>query len=228
MTFAGLVKHSLVDYPGLVACVVFVPGCNYDCYFCHNRHLLDGAHQSIPQSEVKSFLVRRAGLIDAVVVSGGEPTLQKGLEGFLKRVKDLGYRAKLDTNGALPDKVSFLIGKGLIDYVAVDYKAPAALYPKICGPGADAAQVRRTIDILLESGIPFEVRTTVLPELGMDELTAMARELPPLPRYVLNRYRVPERLRPGDEPFALAPAPSPERLREYAERLRAWQPNVTY
>lgn len=228
MTFAGLVKHSLVDYPGLVACVVFVPGCNYDCYFCHNRHLLGGIHPIIPQSEIEDFLVRRAGLIDAVVVSGGEPTLQEGLAEFLKKVKDLGYRVKLDTNGALPDKVCFLIGQGLLDYLAVDYKAPAALYPKICGRGADASRVRRTIDILLKSGISFEVRTTVLPQLGIDELTAMAKELPTLPRYVLNRYRVPERIRPGDEPLAQAPAPSPDNLREYAEYLKAWQPNVTY
>lgn len=226
MTFAGLVRHSLIDYPGLVACVVFVPGCNYDCFFCHNRQLIGGGYETLSSREVYAFLRRRAGLIDAVVISGGEPTLQRGLAEFLETAKSLGYRTKLDTNGSLPQTVESLIKAGLIDYAAVDYKAPASLYPRLCGSGADAAPVQKTIQILLESNIPFEVRTTVLPQLGIDELTAMAKELPVLPRYVLNRYRMPQDYPPEHEKLARAPALSGTQLQKLAESLKPWQPNI--
>lgn len=226
MNISGIVKSSLIDYPGLISCVLFVPGCNYNCFYCHNRSLIDGSHILLTPQSVTDFLQKRAGLLDGVVISGGEPTLQGGLIPFLKRVKDLGYRIKVDTNGSRPDIVAALLESGLCDYVAVDYKVPAEWYPTICGQGADAGQVLKTIQLLSESSLPFEVRTTVIPQLGREELARMAKEIPESPRYVLNRYRVPDRYLLADEAKILERACSPEELQALADWITPWQPNV--
>lgn len=226
MTFAGLLKHSLIDYPGFISCVVFVPGCNYDCYFCHNRHLLEGEYDILPPTLVYDFLHKRKGLIDAVVITGGEPTLQQGLTDFIKKVKSMGYRIKLDTNGAKPDVVKALLDENLLDYAAVDYKAPAELYSTVCGDNITALPVKNTIDILMDSGISFEVRTTVLPELTEKELTQMAVELPLLPCYRLNRYRKPQDYPPEFEKQVNKRALSNAEICSIAERLKQFQPNI--
>jgi pyruvate formate lyase activating enzyme len=227
MKIAGLVKNSCVDYPGLIACVVFTPYCNYDCFYCHNRPLVEHPPRCLDQEEVFAFLARRAGMLDAVVVTGGEPTLQKDLAAFLGRAKALGYRVKLDTNGSDPDAVRQLLDAGLCDYFAVDYKAPFRRYPEICGAGADAGKTLETIDTLLAAGAAFEVRTTVVPQLAGQDLLAMARELPKVPRLVLNRYRKPETYKPEDEARVNEKPYTREEIRELADAIRALQPNVT-
>jgi pyruvate formate lyase activating enzyme len=176
---------------------------------------------------VTDFLQKRTGLLDGVVISGGEPTLQSDLIPFIKMIRDLGYQVKLDTNGSFPGVVEEILKLNLCDYFAVDYKAPAEHYPKICGLGADARKVIRTIQLLAESGVPFEVRTTVIPQLGSTELAAMAKELPAVPRYVLNRYRVPDKYLPRDEERIMARPLSPEEIRSLSDNLTAWQPNIT-
>lgn len=226
MNISGIVKSSLIDYPGLISCVLFVPGCNYNCFYCHNRSLIDGSHILLTPQSVMDFLQKRAGLLDGVVISGGEPTLQGGLIPFLEKVRDLGYRIKVDTNGSRPDVVAALLESGLCDYVAVDYKAPAEWYPAICGRDADAGQVLKTIQILSESSLPFEVRTTVIPQLGREELIRMAKEIPEAPRYVLNRYRVPDKYLPADEAKILEKACSHEELQALGDWITPWQPNV--
>ncbi len=227
MQIAGIVKNSFVDYPGKVACVVFVPLCNYDCFYCHNRHLIRQAPAGLAEEEVLAFLRKRAEMLDGVVVTGGEPTLQTDLIPFLQKVKALGYSLKLDTNGSRPEIVQKVLGTGLCDYFAVDYKAPFRRYPAECGEGADAGRVLETIDLLLAGGAAFEVRTTVFPQLTKDDLLTMARELPPLPRYVLNRYRKPDACRPGDEARVAARPYTQQEIREMALALREVQPNVT-
>ena len=227
MVIAGMVKSSFVDYPGLVACVLFVPGCNYNCYYCHNRSLIDGTHDTISSEFVDAFLRRRAGLLDGVVISGGEPTLQKDLIAFTEKIGALGYRLKLDTNGSSPAVVSQLLQAGLFHYYALDYKAPAERYREICRGGADASAVRRTADLLLCAGIPFEVRTTVIPQLSETDLIHMAKELPVLPRYVLNRYRKPERYLSCDEAAVEQTPYTHQQIKSFADLVRPWQPNVT-
>ena len=226
MTFAGIVKNSLVDYPGLISCVLFVPCCNYDCFFCHNRLLIGDKAPALEERAVWDFLRKRAGLIDAVVVSGGEPTLQGDLADTIEAIKKIGYSVKLDTNGSRPDVVSSLISNGLCDYVAVDYKAPAARYAEVCGKAADPSRVRETIGLLLDNGIRFEVRTTVLPQLGEEDLLKMAQELPAVPRYVLNRYRPPEQYKLCDR-ARIAQTPYTEKeIDAFARAMRAYQPNM--
>jgi pyruvate formate lyase activating enzyme len=198
MTIAGMIKSSLIDYPGLITCVLFAPGCNFDCFYCHNRGLIDGAYGALDQTGVMEFLKNRSGLLDAVTVSGGEPTLQRDLIEFIRQVKTLGYKLKLDTNGSDTETVEKLLDLRLCDYFAVDYKAPRSRCREICGDGADPDAVLETIGLLARRGADFEVRTTVIPQLGLDDLLTMARELPVLPRYVLNRYRKPDVYKPCD------------------------------
>lgn len=227
MNISGIVKSSLIDYPSLISCVLFAPGCNYNCFYCHNRSLIDGSHILLTPRYVADFLRKRAGLLDGVVISGGEPTLQSNLIPFMKMIRTLGYKIKLDTNGSRPGIVEEILSLKLCDYFAVDYKAPAEHYPKICGHGADARQVIRTVRLLAESDVPFEVRTTVIPQLGSEELAIMAKELPTVPRYVLNRYKVPDKYLPKDEERILERPWSPEEIQSLADSVTAWQPNIT-
>ncbi len=226
MTVAGIVKSSLIDYPGLISCVLFAPGCNYDCFYCHNRPLVDGPYAAVGPEELRAFLKKRAGQLDGVVVTGGEPTLQPDLTDFLGELKRLGYKVKLDTNGSNPDVVENVIKDRLADYFAVDYKAPAARYMEICAGAADAGPVLRTIRLLTGSGTEFEVRTTVVPQLGEDDLIQMAKELPEAPRWALNRYRKPETFLPRDESRVSVSPYTAQQLGVFAEKLRKWQPNT--
>lgn len=223
---SGIAKSSFVDYPGLVSCVLFMPGCNYNCFYCHNRSLIDGTHEIMSHEFIDKFLRKRVGLLDAVVISGGEPTLQKNLIPFAEHVKKLGFKLKLDTNGSSPSVIKELLQIDLFDYYAVDYKAPSNRYPEICGNGMDAAAVLSTIDLLLHSNVPFEVRTTVIPQLHETDLTYMAKELPLLPRYVLNPYRKPEHFLPDDaSKVEQAPYIKVE-LEVFAKTILPFQPNV--
>lgn len=227
MNLSGVIKSSLIDFPGLISCVLFVPGCNYDCFYCHNRSLIDGSHIYLTPQSITDFLRKRAGLLDGVVISGGEPTLQSNLIPFIERLKDMGYQVKLDTNGSRPDVIKELLERKLCDYFAVDYKAPAEQYQEICGRRADALQVIETIRLLSDSRIPFEVRTTVIPQLGTEELKVMAQEIPSVPRYVLNRYKVPDKYPPKDEERIRKKTHTAEEIQAMAETLITWQPNAT-
>ena len=227
MTIAGIVKSSLVDYPGLISCVLFTPACNFDCFYCHNRHLIDGTHESLEQNAIMDFLKKRAGKLDGVVITGGEPTLQPDLLPFIRELRGLGYKIKLDTNGSAPQIIEKTLDAGLCDYYAVDWKAPASRYRELCRGTADAETVLRTIRLLLSRGAAFEVRTTVIPQLDEEDLLTMARELPVVPRYTLNRYRKPEYYLPHDEEDVSKTPYQAGQLSALADLLRAFQPNAT-
>ncbi|MEA5145373.1 MAG: anaerobic ribonucleoside-triphosphate reductase activating protein [Candidatus Limiplasma sp.] len=226
MKIAGLVKSSFVDYPGLPACVLFVPECNYDCFYCHNRQLLGATSPNLPPDEIAAFLIKRVTQLDAVVVTGGEPTLQPDLIPFLLEVKALGYRVKLDTNGSSPEVIEQALQQNACDYYAVDYKAPQSRYPEICGGSADAGCVLITIDLLLQAKAEFEVRITVIPQLSQDDLLQMARELPVVPRFILNRYRKPDNYKPDDEERVKQTPYTQAEIAAMAEVLRKLQPGV--
>ena len=226
MTVAGIVKSSLIDYPGLIACVLFTPGCNYDCFYCQNRPLINGSYTVLNLDDIRDFLKKRVGQLDAVVLTGGEPTLRPDLTDFLGELKHLGYKVKLDTNGSIPSVVEKVLQSGLADYFAVDYKAPSNRYKELCGNAADADKVLGTIRLLKDFGADFEVRTTVIPQLGEADLIKMTQELPLLPRFMLNRYRKPEVYLPRDAAKVSAPPYTQEQIQAFAETLRKWQPNV--
>ena len=223
---AGLAKCSTIDFPGVLACVVFFRGCDLDCFYCHNRQLLTAgpAPEDIPWEEVMDFLRKRQGMLEGVVFSGGEPTLYPQLPRLMEEVRRLGYRIKLDTNGQRPDVVVRLLEEGLTDYTAVDWKAPAGMWGEVCGGSRE--KTRKTILDLLERGASMEARTTLYPGLTAEELLELAGELPPLPRWRLNLFRPPRQIRRGDEARLRLPALGPAQLAEMAEALKSLQPGV--
>lgn len=220
MQIAGLLKNSTVDFPGYFSAVIFLPGCNYDCFYCHNRLLLHDP-PIILQANVMEFLQKRQGLIDGVVISGGEPTLHKDLPRFISTIKEMGYKIKLDTNGSNPIMVENLIKLELIDYIAMDYKAPFDMYQQIAG--YDFRGVRQTLEILISSGIEYELRTTMVPQITHEKLEQMAREVPLLKKFVLQLYRPQE----GFEKFhSKEDIYTPNQLIKLSEKIKDFQPNI--
>ena len=218
---AGIQKSSMVDYPGFVSIAVFTPYCNYDCFYCHNREILDGS-RLIDTQEVLDFVRKRAGLIDGFVISGGEPTMQPDLIDFIKLIKSLGYKVKLDTNGSDYRTVKEVIEDKLIDYIAVDLKAPFEKYNQICGGIADGDIAKEIIEYVINSHIPYEIRTTMIPQLSAEEMLNTIRELPRLSRYAIQQYVKPQYLRECDRFRANVVPHSEEYLNEYAKKCEQY------
>ena len=167
MHIAGLQKMTLLDFPGKVACTVFLQGCNFRCPFCHNSSLLGNAQEpGIPSRELLDFLQKRTGLLDGVCITGGEPTLQPELPQLLHSIRELGFAVKLDTNGSRPEVLKALVQQGLVDYVAMDIKNGPNHYTETAGmhPGLLAA-VEESAAFLLSDAVDYELRTTVVDEL---------------------------------------------------------------
>lgn len=226
MIFAGIVKTSLLDYPGKIATVLFSPGCNFNCFYCHNRALIEDFNDLVNQEEIDDYLIRRQGLIDAVVISGGEPTLYNDIIPFCAKIKNLGYLVKIDTNGSRPEMIRKILDSGVADYFAVDYKAPKYRYAEIVNETIDPQLVLKTIELLASRHQAFEVRTTVIPQLSLEDLVRMAQELPPVPRYVLNPYHRPLKFRPEDQERIDVPAYSEKQIAEFSETVKLYQTNV--
>ena len=166
MRIAGLQKMTLLDYPGKVACTVFLSGCNFRCPFCHNGELLDGTAEPVmDDEELLSFLAKRRGLLDAVCISGGEPTLQPELASLLEKTKAMGFLTKLDTNGSRPEVLKELVSRGLLDYVAMDIKNAPQRYAETAGAQVQLEQVEESIRFLTEEHVDYEFRTTVAEQL---------------------------------------------------------------
>ena len=193
MRVAGMQKTTLLDYPGQVACTVFTGGCNFRCPFCHNASLVLPAERGrdAEEAETLAFLRKRRGLLDAVVVSGGEPLLQDGLEDFLRAVRALGYRIKLDTNGSFPDRLRSLAEQGLVDRVAMDVKNAPERYAETAGAEfLDFSAIERSKRWLLEGHVDYEFRTTVVRGLHTREsLLSAARWIEGAKEYYLQQYR---------------------------------------
>lgn len=188
MQIAGLQKTSFIDFPGKPCAVVFTPRCNMNCSYCHNAHILFGSPKLIPEEEVYAFLEKRAGLISALTISGGEPTLQRELRGFIERVRPLGYAVKLDTNGLRPDVLNALIRDGLVDYVAMDIKGPLEKYDLITRTKNDLTAIKKSIAILRSGAVPHEFRTTFFPELTPADVVNAAKLVRGAERYYLQQY----------------------------------------
>ena len=162
MKIAGLMKLTLLDYPGKVACTVFLAGCNFRCPFCHNASLVRGGEQEISREELFAFLKKRQGILDGVCITGGEPLMSDGAEELAREIKALGYSVKLDTNGSYPERLEAMISSGAVDYVAMDIKNSPDRYESACGVKIDAEKIRRSVEIIKNSDIPHEFRTTVV------------------------------------------------------------------
>lgn len=179
MVILGLEKVSLVDYEGNMCATVFTGGCNFNCSFCHNAMLVREQVKPLDEKEVLEYLNKRKGLLEAVTISGGEPTLQHDLEEFIIKVKALGYKIKLDTNGTRPEVLKDLINKGLLDFVAMDIKTCFNEYEKITNVKNELAKkVQESLKILKESKVEYELRTTLVNEFHNEEtILKMAEEL---------------------------------------------------
>lgn len=212
-----MTAFSTIDYPGHLATVLYVTGCNYSCWYCHNRSILD-AEPAFTEEEALRHLKERAGFLTGVVVSGGEPTLQKDLLDFLREVKALGYDVKLDTNGSNPSVVAEAVRSHLVNYIAVDLKTVPEDYESI---GARAGgRVLQTVATLRKLGANFEVRTTMIPEITEEKLKKMAVAVGAVPSYVLQQYRE------AQEDGNWLASPTPGELAAYGDAIRDVQPNV--
>ncbi len=167
LKIGGLIKTSVIDYPGKVSAVIFTQGCNFRCPFCHNPELVlpEKFSPCIREEEILDFLKKRCGKLEAVVVTGGEPTVQKELIPFLRQIRELGYFIKLDTNGSNPDLLEESIYRGFVDFIAMDVKAPFEKYNVLAGVKVDIEKIKTSIDIIKKSGIDYEFRTTFVPSL---------------------------------------------------------------
>lgn len=164
MNIHGLQKMTLLDFPGLVACTVFLGGCNMRCPFCHNWELVDGSAPVVMDDrELIKFLGKRQGLLDGVAFTGGEPLLRPELPELIREIRQMGFKIKLDTNGSLPGRLDALIEEGLLDYVAMDIKNSRERYGETIGiPGYDISDIEKSVQLLLSGKVPYEFRTTVL------------------------------------------------------------------
>ena len=170
MKISGLIKLSALDYPEKIACTVFTHGCPFRCPFCHNAALVTEKEEAgVEEEEFFAFLAKRRGILDGVAVTGGEPLMQLHLADFLRRIKDMGYLVKLDTNGFYPDALQKCIDASLVDYIAMDIKNSPAKYAQSCGvETVDMEKIRRSIEIIKNSGLDYEFRTTAVKELHED------------------------------------------------------------
>ena len=190
---AGLKKTSLLDYPEKISAIVFTKGCNFKCGYCHNPQLLENnsKNDSISIESFFEFLNTRKGKLDGVVITGGEPTLQKDLKLFIEKIKSLGFLVKLDTNGSNPNIVEDLIKNNLVDYIAMDIKAPLNKYSSIINKDIDTDKIEKSIEIIMQSGIDYEFRTTVLKsQISREDFNEIGKLIKGAKKYYLQKFEV--------------------------------------
>lgn len=190
MNFGGLQKNSLIDYPGKISCVLFLSGCNFACPYCHNPDLAKGRRPDpLSEEEIFDFLEARKGFLDGVVITGGEPTLQKNLASICEKVKRIGYLVKLDTNGSRPHIIKALIDAGLVDFIAMDIKTDPYRYASFIQKDCNPDPIFSSLRIILASAPAYEFRTTcVKPFVDADIIERIARLIPGARRYVLQQF----------------------------------------
>ncbi len=203
MIFGGLQKFTLIDYPGKLAATIFLGGCNFRCPFCYNPELVVPEKMktltttNLTQEEIIKFLQKRIGMLDGVVICGGEPTIENDLPEFINTIKQMGYAIKLDTNGSQPLVLQKLLATATVDYVAMDIKAPKEKYSELTGFKVDIKKIEESIAILKNSQIDYEFRTTVVPLLlDKDDIMGIAQWLRPAKKYFLQQFRTSKNLNP--------------------------------
>ena len=200
MKFGGLQKNSLIDFPGKVSCVLFLKGCNFDCPYCHNPDLLKNdpaCPPALEEEEFFDFLETRKGLLDGVVISGGEPTLYNDLPLLCRKIKEMGFALKLDTNGSRPKYMQEVLNQQLVDYIAMDIKTDPHHYGPCVKADFEPAKLFASIRIIMESNIPYEFRTTCVQQIIDEEkISNISREIKGARLYALQKYHPTKILHP--------------------------------
>ena len=224
MLISGVQQFTLLDYPEKVAAIIFTPGCNMRCRFCHNKEFVLPEEikkirpSFIPEKAVLNFLKSRRGKLDGLVISGGEPTVQPDLREFIEKVRAMDFLIKLDTNGNLPDKLKELVGDGLVDYVAMDVKVMPENYPDLVGNLAHPEKIQESIDFLKEGNITYEFRTTVIDGVHTDEeIQHMAELLKDADKLYLQKFRPETTL---DPEFEKKEPVSDKKMKEFIETFK--------
>ena len=225
MDIYGLEKLSLVDYDGFVAATVFTGSCNFKCGFCHNSALvLDyKTLPPIPESEILAYLKKRKGILEGLCITGGEPTLNPDLPDFIKKVKDIGYSVKVDTNGTNPEMVKLLVKEGLADYFAVDIKNDRAHYAEIIGfKTFDTQKIEQTVEFLLSGKVGYEFRTTLIEKYHKAEnIRRIGEWIKGADKYFMQKFKS------GDNCIAQNLSPvSEEKAKDFAEIIRPFVKSV--
>lgn len=190
MKIGGIQKTSLLDYPDNISAIIWTIGCNFRCPFCYNKDIVFGNVQPITNEEVISFLKKRKGILEGLVITGGEPLMHSDITDFCEKIKKIGYLIKIDTNGMYPEKLKELIDKNLIDYVAMDIKAPKTKYDKLTNVKVDIKKIEESIKIIKNSKLDYEFRTTVIPELlTKNDIIEIAKWLNGSKKYYLQQFK---------------------------------------
>ena len=225
MQIVGVVSNSFVDYPKKIAMALFTPGCNMNCYYCHNREYIGGKQiRRIlyhPQTII-SDLKRKESFLDGVVISGGEPTLQPGLIQFIRDIrKETSLFVKLDTNGTRPASLKTLLDEKLVDYIAMDIKAPTEKYSSVCLCPVDISSISESIKLIMSGNMDYEFRTTFSPDLSVEDIGEIARMINGAKHFSLQQYRKPAEYTGFYDKRLDLPAHSAEEFRvakEYLEK----------
>lgn len=190
MKIAGYQKLTLLDFPGKLAATVFLGGCNFRCPFCHNSELFVPS-EVYEEEDILKMIEGRRGVLEGVAITGGEPTLHAGLPDFMRKIRDMGLKVKLDSNGYRPEILESIITGGLADYIAMDIKSSPEHYAEVAGlPDIDMSKIRKSVDLLMSGNTPFEFRTTVIPELHSEEdFEAIAKWIAGDEPYFLQGYK---------------------------------------
>jgi pyruvate formate lyase activating enzyme len=227
MKIGGLRRVSLIDYPGLICATVFLQGCNFKCPYCHNPELVDPDlfRPCMKEKDVLDFLQTRRGKLDAVAITGGEPTIQNNLIPFIKQIKKMGFAVKLDTNGSQPQVIKTLITEKLLDYIAMDIKAPLEKYKDIVKTHVNPDSIKESIGLILNAKIPYEFRTTIVEsQLEENDILKIGELIAGASRYILQKFIPTKTL---DSRFLKEKSYSDEKLQEIKSHLEKQITSVT-
>lgn len=234
MRIGGLEKLTLIDYPGHLAAIIFTQGCNFRCHFCYNPQLVwpkresdeekkDKGYLGWSQGDLFLFLEERKGRLDGVVITGGEPTLHLDLPEFIRKIKSMGYDVKLDSNGTNPEMLEYLIKEGLVDYIAMDIKAPLEKYEQVVGAKLDLPRLEKSVKMIMESGLPYEFRSTLVPQLlNQEDIEAMGQLIAGARAWYLQAFKSDTEL--VDDSFRNKQAFSSAQMEELAAIGRKYVP----
>ncbi len=220
MLIKGFQKLSLIEYPGKLSVVIWTGGCNFRCPFCYNTDIVLNYKNmpTISEKEIIDFMLTRKGLLDAVAITGGEPTLQKDLPKFAKKIKNMGFSVMLETNGSDPNMIKKLIDPRLVDYIAMDIKAPLGKYERAAGKKVNKGNIQKSIDAIRNSDVNYEFRTTVIPRFfKKEDAIAIGKWLKGSKRYYLQQFVSGNNI---DRGFRRIKPYPPDKLKEFAKIMK--------
>ena len=222
MNIGGLQKVSLIDFPGRISAIIFTQGCNFRCPYCHNPQLVDPKlyRPCLFSKDILDFLAHRRGKLDAVTITGGEPTLQEDLIPLIQKIRKMGFAVKLDSNGSRPDVLAHLLKDKLLDFIALDIKAPLDKYSQVVKVQMDTGAIAQSVRLVIQSKIPQEFRTTVVKSmLTQKDILAIAKEIAGAKRYALQRFQPAQTLDPEFAGEQLFPEEELLKLKKQLEKM---------